>query len=220
MFKVLRTMPPLLKRPSTEVVTYEDGISLAEFYVPGDKHLGRQVLPPDNKLKDGSKSFMAPVSHIHLLQDEIFHVKSGEGIWYMRGRKPIRMKAGDGPLVVPQFLPHRFENVPGSTEPLVIEYNYDASMREMEMRFFYNVFAYLDDCQRAKMAPSILQLCVFCSHCWMPVDLGIPGPDFINLFLSTLFMYTASVIGQYVLGYKASYPEYYQREMIDVKKSF
>jgi hypothetical protein len=33
-------------------------------------------------------------------------------------------------------------------------------------------------------------------------------------------MYTASVIGQYVLGYKASYPEYYQREMIDVKKSF
>lgn len=209
----------MLNRPSTTLVTYEDGASLAEFYPPGSKYLGRQVVPPDNKVADGSGSFFPPPSHIHLLQDEIFTVTSGEGVWYIRGREPIHIKAGDEPFVVKQFVPHRFENAPGSSEPLVIEYNWDAEMREMEMRFFYNAFGYMDDCARAKMPLSILQLCVICADAYMPVDLGIPGPNFINLTVSTIFLFTASAIGKWIFGYKSSYPEYYQKENIDVKKT-
>lgn len=205
-------------RPSSNLVTYEDGVSLAEFYPPGNNYLGRQVVPPDNKLRDGSKSLMAPPSHIHLLQDELFHVKQGEGLWYIRGQPARHLKAGDD-IRIPQFIPHRFENMPGSTETLTIEYNYDASMREMEMRFFYHIFAYMDDCGKAKMPLSTLQLCVFCADCWMPVDLGIPGPQFLNLILSTLFMFTGAAVGRLVFGYQRTYPEYYQKEALDTKKT-
>ena len=211
MLKAFRTLPQLKARPTARVVTYEDGESILEFYPPGGKYLGRQVVPADNKMKDGGKSFMARPSHIHLLQDEVFYVTQGEGLWYLRGQAPRRLKAGDT-ITIPQFLPHRFENVPGGTEPLAFDYNYDSSMREMEMRFFYNVFAYMDDCQHAKVPLSTLQLCVFCADCWMPVDLGIPGPNLINLVFSTLFMWIGAAIGRFVFGYHRTYPEYYQEE--------
>lgn len=217
MFKAFRSLPPLKIRPSTGTVTYEDGVSLAEFYPPHDKFLGRQVVPPGNKLLDGSKSFMAPVSHIHLLQDEIFYVKEGEGLWYIRGQGPRHLKAGNS-ITIPQFVPHRFENA-SESNVLTIEYNYDESMRDMEMRFFYNVFAYMDDCRRAKVPYSILQLCVFLADCWMPIDLGIPGPSWINLALSTLFIFTAAAIGRSIFGYERTYQEYYQEDVIADKKS-
>lgn len=210
-------MPPRKRRLNENRSIYEDGESVSEFYPAGGRFLGRQVVPADNKRKNGSRSFMAPVSHIHLLQDELFRVASGEGDWYLRGEAaPRRLRAGDE-IVIPRYKPHRFENAPGSTEPLVIEYNYATSMREMELRFFCNVFAYMDDCYQAGLDPSICQLCVFCTDAWMPIDLGLPGPEVINLIVGTLFLWVLAAIGYFVLGYKPTYDEYYQEGGIEKK---
>jgi mannose-6-phosphate isomerase-like protein (cupin superfamily) len=195
-------------------VHYEDGVSLQEFYKPGSRFLGKQVVPPNNKLHDGSKSFMAPPMHIHLLQDEIFRVTQGEGIWYVRGQPPKHLKAGEE-ILIPQYVPHCFENVPGSTEPLHIDFTYDHSYREMEIRFFCNVFAYMDDCNKSGTPLSILQMCIFATDFWMPIDLNIPGPNIINLVASTLFTWTAAAIGYFIFGYKREYPEYYEKGEIE-----
>jgi mannose-6-phosphate isomerase-like protein (cupin superfamily) len=189
-----------------------EGVS--EFYTPGNKYFGRQVIPWDNKFSDGTPSFMAPVSHYHLLQVEKFYVASGSGIWFLAGEK-IVLKAGND-LDIPPCLPHRFESIPNekTKEPLVILYRYEAQRFEMEEKFFRNTLTYLDDCRRAKVGPSLPQLCIFLSHCWMPGEF-IPAPfdgrigGYISCIINTLFMWTLSLIGQWVYGYRASYSEYY-----------
>ena len=205
------------KRTNDNPLSYEDGGSLQGFHPSGGRYLGWEVLPPDNKRKDGTRSFMAPASHIHLLQDEIFTVTQGEGLWHVRGKQPRRLKTGES-IVIPKLVAHRFENMPGSTTPLGIDYNYDSSMREMEIRFFCNMLTYLDDCYQARMTPNVFQLCVFLADCYMPIDLELPGPDWMNLILSTLFTYVCAGIGLFVFGYRRVYPEYYEKGGIDGKK--
>lgn len=150
----------------------------------------------------------APISHYHLLQTESFHVESGEGLWYLQG-KTIYLKAGDD-ITIPRFVAHRFENVPGSTQPLSILYRYDAQRYDMERRFFCNTLTYLDDCRVAGVSPSVLQLCIFLSDCWMPGDfLWVPGGEHVRCLVNALFMWTMAAIGRLVFGYKGAYSEYY-----------
>lgn len=150
----------------------------------------------------------APIAHYHMLQTESFHVESGEGLWYLRG-KTIHLKAGDN-ITIPRFIGHRFENVPGSTEPLSILYRYDAQRYEMERRFFSNTLTYLDDCRVAGVSPSLLQLCVFLADCWMPGDfLWVPGGERVRCLVNAIFTFTLATIGRLIFGYKGNYPEYY-----------
>ncbi|KAI7780741.1 hypothetical protein LA080_015638 [Diaporthe eres] len=189
-------------------ILYDDGRAVNEFFAPGTEYFGRQVVPPDNKWSDGTRSFMAPISHYHLLQTESFHVESGEGLWYLRD-KTIYLKAGDN-ITIPRFVAHRFENVPGSTQPLSILYRYDAQRYEMERRFFSNTLTYLDDCRVAGVSPSVLQLCIFLSDCWMPGDfLWVPGGEHVRCLVNALFMWVMAAIGRVVFGYKGAYSEYY-----------
>lgn len=121
-----RDMVSVLKRrnvsrsqvASLNPLTYEDGLSICEFFTPSSKYFGRQVVPIKHERKNGSRSFMAPIAHFHLLQNEQFYVESGRGIWYMQGKK-IHLKAGDS-LTIPRCIGHRFENDPDSLEPLAI----------------------------------------------------------------------------------------------------
>lgn len=152
--------------------------------------------------------YKAPISHYHLLQTESFHVESGEGLWYLRG-KTIYLKAGDD-ITIPRFVAHRFENLPGSTQPLSILYRYDAQRYEIERRFFGNTLTYLNDCRLAGVPPSVLQLCVFLSDCWMPGEFfWVPGGEHVRCLVNALFMWTMAIIGRLVFGYKGAYPEYY-----------
>lgn len=60
---------PLLKPtvvPRSQVahlnpILYDDGRAVNEFFAPGTEYFGRQVVPPDNKWSDGTRSFMGIV---------------------------------------------------------------------------------------------------------------------------------------------------------------
>ncbi|EME44956.1 hypothetical protein DOTSEDRAFT_70865 [Dothistroma septosporum NZE10] len=192
-------------------ILWNSGRAKQYFYAPGTTWFGKEVVPADNKWSDGTASFMSPISHYHLLQTETFHVESGAGIWYLRG-EPHHLKAGDT-ITMPRFVAHRFENVPGSTEPLSILYRYDPQRYEMERRFFCNALTYLDDCRTQKKEPSLCQLCLFLSDAWMPPEiLWVPGGEYGRCFLNTVFMWVCALIGTMVFGMNATYEEYYDPE--------
>lgn len=179
------------------------------FYTPSSTYLGYQVIPHNNQWTNGTPSFMAPISHYHLLQTETFHVKSGSGYWFMRGQK-IHLTAGDD-IVIPRFVAHRFESIPNEREePLIIEWRYDAQRWEMEERFFRNTLTYMDDCRKIGVEPSVLQLCVFLADCWMPGEIIMcPGGEYVRCLVNTVFMWIMALIGVVLYGYRRSYSEYY-----------
>ena len=155
---------------------------------------------------------MAPIAHYHLLQTESFHVESGRGIWFFKG-KQIELKAGDE-IIIPRCTWHTFENHPDSAEPLAILYRYDSQRFIMEEKFFRNTLTYLWDCRRAGVEPSPFQLCVFLSACWMPGGL-IPCPgDYLSCAVNAIFMWVFAFIGRYVYGYQSSYPEYWDEDLV------
>ena len=141
-------------------------------------------------------------------------MKSGSGYWYLSGKK-IALKAGED-ITIPRFVAHRFESIPdpSTKEPLVILYRYDPQRWEMEERFFRNVLPYMDDCRKAGVEPSVLQLCVFLADCWTPPDL-IPalGGDYVRCAVNTVFMWMMALVGMVVFGYRRSYVEYYDPEV-------
>ena len=123
----------------------------------------------------------------------------------------MRLEKGDS-LMIPARKWHRFESAPDVDEPLVILYRYDKEYPVMEEVFFRNVFTYFDDCRKAGVDPSVFQLLVWCRHCWMPMGLPIPGPEWFNLLGNTVLMFVFGFIGEFLLGYKATYPEYYDEK--------
>jgi mannose-6-phosphate isomerase-like protein (cupin superfamily) len=190
-------------------IQFDSGRGGEGFYTPSSPYFGWQVIPHDNKWSDGSPSFMAPISHYHLLQSESFHIKSGSGYWFMRGQK-IRLTAGDD-ITIPRFVAHRFESISNEKqEPLVILYRYDSQRWEMEERFFRNTLPYMDDCRKAGVPPSLLQLSVFLADCWMPGEiLWCPGGEYVRCALNAAFMWTLAFVGIVFYGYQRSYREYY-----------
>ncbi|KAK5166320.1 uncharacterized protein LTR77_008581 [Saxophila tyrrhenica] len=206
-----------LNVPRTAIATdnpvlFDDGRAAMEFYTPSNKYFGRQIIPVGNRWSDGTRSFMAPVAHYHLLQTETFHVESGRGLWYLKG-KTIERSAGQD-ITIPKYTWHTFENHPDSAEPLVILYRYDSQRFIMEESFFRNTLTYLWDCGRAGVEPSVLQLSVFIVAAWMPADfVQCPG-DYLSCFVNTLAMWMFAFIGRFVYGYKSTYPEYWDEEYI------
>jgi hypothetical protein len=96
----------------------------------------------------------------------------------------------------------------------------DAKTAEEELggneRFFRNLYCYLDDCESQKVAPSLPQLILFLHSA--EVSLAFPGPGWIARPLSYAFgVVVGKCIGEYVLGYKTSYPEYYDPAMMSKK---
>lgn len=172
---------------------------------------GTQTFPQKQARQGFESSFYMPPPHYHLLQDEYFHVISGEGIWHLWGGRTIRLKRGDE-IMVPAGKWHTFDVAPESTEPLAVAYRYDAEYAQMEERFFRNVLPYFADCRKAGLKPSIFQLMVFCMHNWMPIALPVPGPQWFNFLVNTVLMVVLGSVGQFLLGYKTSYPEYYREE--------
>jgi len=74
---------------------------------------------------------------------------------------------------------------------------------------FRNIYTYLDDCYIQGVEPSLPQLLLMLDH-W---EMSLAFPVIPN-WLSRPLTYAMGVVigrwfGQYVLGYRASYPEYW-----------
>lgn len=173
--------------------------------------MAKQVFPGKKSGTTEELSWWIPPPHYHLLQDEHFKVESGEGVWHLWGGKTVHLKKGDE-IIIPARKWHTFQKTEGSEEPFSVLYQYDKEYAEMEESFFRNCFTYFEDCRKGGAEPSIFQLGVFAVHFWMPIALPVPGPEWFNFVVSTVMTVLLGCIGQYVLGYKASYVEYYAKD--------
>lgn len=73
---------------------------------------------------------------------------------------------------------------------------------------FRNIYTYLNDCWLQGVGPSLPQLLIMLDSA--EVSLAFPGPAWLMRVLSySMGVVVGRWFGGYVLGYKASYPEYW-----------
>ena len=146
--------------------------------------------------------------HYHLYQTEEFQVVSGTARFFVNDQSFIR-KAGEIQFI-PQGACHAFENVSTTGEYLVIDFRLDKQDWKTEECFFRDFFGYLDDCRKARQSPSPCQMSVFLYSLRAPLAVPVPGPVWLGRQVSwVVTVIMGLVIGQWLLGYRPSYDEYY-----------
>ncbi|KAI9660909.1 MAG: hypothetical protein M1821_009236 [Bathelium mastoideum] len=209
MLSFMRQQVPRTNTASQNPLTYEDGRSKLEFHTPSDPYILTNTLPP-------GETFFTPPLHLHLFQTEIFRVESGTAAFYLRptSKDPgRRLVAEGGTIEIPKRAYHTFENA-STTENLVLSLRFDPQRWEAEESFFRNFSGYLEDCRKAKKSPSPIQVMRMLHENDTPVAVPVPSwcPEWVGTWVSRAFQVViAVVIGEYLLGYKGSYPEYYRK---------
>ena len=203
-------MPPFTRTnfAHDETILFDSGRGKIGF-APSPGYSGMQQTPHDNNWSDGTPSFLPPVSHYHLLQEETFYVAQGSGTWILNGKATV-LTEGDT-IKIPARSPHRFESIPNAAQkPLIVWHRYDPGYEEMEEKFTRNMLCYLWDCKRAGTGPSVMQICVFVADAWIAAEvIKVPGGGGLFVCLiNTVLTFLMAMVGL-LLGYKKSYPEYY-----------
>lgn len=217
MLSFLRQNTPRTNTAHLNPIKYEGGRAQQHFHDTASQYMVTDIMPATTS-KHG-RSFFNPPLHFHAHQTEDFEVVSGIGRWYLDGRTVLAEKAGK--VHIPQGVFHRFENASETGEDLVVSFRLDEQDFMAEERFFRNFFGYIDDCFKTGKSPSFLQLCLFLYTIRTPVVL--PGLGQKSTWLGRQLSWAAMllfgvVIGQGLLGYKSSYPEYY-RERVEPSKT-
>jgi mannose-6-phosphate isomerase-like protein (cupin superfamily) len=179
------------------------------------------TIPPTHP-KEGP-SIIQPPFHYHIYQTEHFQVIQGTANMYFGlSPKPSAVLSSTGGRSSASLGPnryHRFENA-SSTETLKINIQLDPEDYENECRFFRNFFGYLDDCKRSKTEPSPFQLFVFLQSADTPLAIPMPfGLEGLGVWVSWVLMVAVAFVGKQLLGYKESYPEYYDEEQEGARKT-
>ncbi|KAK9434724.1 Cupin, RmlC-type [Metarhizium brunneum] len=192
-------------------VMYEGGTSSVLFHPPNSKSAMTHTIPPTSA--ENGTSIVQPPFHYHVYQAETFRVQSGighffhgidAGVWKVLSAEPgAESTATVGPCTY-----HRFENA-SKTEDLVVDIQLDPENYEGEQRFFRNFFGYLNDCKRANKTPSFFQLMVILHSADTPLALPLPSHG-LGVLVSRLFLIIVAFWGRWIMGYKSTYPEYYQ----------
>ncbi|CAG8955680.1 hypothetical protein HYFRA_00010945 [Hymenoscyphus fraxineus] len=210
MFSFLRGVTPARRHTANiSTITYENDTSSQTFHGNKAPYFVTHTIP--NK-----KSFLNPPTHLHLFQTEDFLVEKGTGIFYQpTASNPAHRKvvktAGDPPVHLPMGTYHRFENASDSEE-LVVKLRIDppGSNAVNEEQFFRNFLGYLEDCRIHGSEPSIFQLELFLYTVDVSLAIPCPGSDGVKWWVSRIVMFILGVvIGEWMLGYKRTYPEYY-----------
>lgn len=212
MFSFLRgSSPPKTFRAHDNPIYYEDGASYVEFSSDsGSEYLLRNQHPP---FDDANPSIMVPPFHWHINQTEHFSIIQGTcNIFKDTAEKPwVTLSATDSSLpktaAIPNTVYHTIHNA-STTEPMIVDVSLTPEDAEGEQRFFRNFFGYLDDCKKAGVQPSIFQLFVFLNEADTPLGVRLPS-RWLSLLASRILLSSVAWYGKYILGYKASYPEYY-----------
>jgi len=117
--------------------------------------------------------------------------------------------------------PHTFAPDPSYKGPCVIEISAETSPLSSEgidERFFRNLYSYLEDCSRQNISPSLPQLLLFLDSAEVSLAWDL-GPTWLMQYMSYgLGVVVGRWIGGGLLGYKASYPEYYVPALNETKK--
>lgn len=168
------------------------------------------TIPPETE--EHGLSVLTPPFHYHMYQDEHFKVKRGVGNFYCGlGTTPAAILTGGGKqstTTIKAGRYHRFENA-SKTEDLVVDIHLSPVSYESEQRFFRNFFGYLDDCKKARVAPSFFQLLVFLHSADTPLAIPLPWES-IGRIASRILLTATALCGKWILGYRESYPEYYE----------
>lgn len=192
-------------------IYYDGGRSSVTFREPNSEYCMTHTIPPETE--GHGPSVVTPPFHYHIYQDERFRVRKGVGNFY-RGlaSTPYAVLSGESgkpsTAMVEAGRYHRFENA-SKTEDLVVDIHLAPESYEGEQRFFRNFFGYLDDCNKAKAAPSFFQLLVFLHSADTPLAVPLPWES-IGRIASRILLTTTALWGKFILGYRDSYPEYYE----------
>jgi mannose-6-phosphate isomerase-like protein (cupin superfamily) len=210
MLSFLRGAQPARRNTATHnPVYYENNATWQEFHPVGSEYFTTHHVGTN-------KSFFNPPTHLHLYQSEVFSVRQGSGHWYLPTattpeKRKTTLRIGDS-IHLPKGKFHRWENA-SDTEPLEVDIRIEPPTAPwgVEEDFFRNFFGYIEDCNRAGLKPSFFQVQLFVHVIEGPLAVPIPGPDWLKWWASKLFcLVTGVIIGEWLLGYKRSYPEYYQ----------
>ncbi|KIV78420.1 hypothetical protein PV11_10140 [Exophiala sideris] len=203
--------PPRTNIATNNPIVFEDGRSSVQFHSRSSEYMMTHTIPPTTQ--DHGASLVQPPFHYHIYQTERFRVRAGTAtFWRGIGSAPwITLSAEPGKPSTGQVGPgryHKFENA-SKTQDLVIDVQLDPEDYEREQKFFRNFFGYLDDCRKLKVAPSLFQLLVFLHEADTPLGLPLPH-ERLGVWASRAFLIGMASCGRWLLGYKATYPEYYE----------
>ncbi|KAK1950780.1 hypothetical protein LY78DRAFT_732341 [Colletotrichum sublineola] len=182
----------------------------AALYEPLSKPDGRWYVRETHYIENPlvRAGLTGPPLHIHRLQDEYFKVEQGV-LGAVKNGVEYSVTKDDGIFHIPAGTRHRFWSHKSATEDLVFSVWLDPCKDSdyiLDVNFLRNLSGYIDDCLKAGVKPSVLQIILFTEHAssllcppflnWMPVWLLIPVHRGIAWF------------AEIVLGYEKSYPEY------------
>ncbi|KAI3324039.1 hypothetical protein HD806DRAFT_58928 [Xylariaceae sp. AK1471] len=147
-----------------------------------------------------------PPLHVHLFQDEYFTVEKGV-LGVVTDSKTHALTKADGTLKIKAGTRHRFWFHESSTEDVVFRGWIDSQDKDqgLDRDVLRNYQGYIVDCRKNNLEPSFFQLALIMYDAstiltppfWMPLAL-----------LTGLNHMLARWMGQYLLGYKSTYPEY------------
>lgn len=213
MFPFLRGVGPIrTHNAANNPIIYDGGRSSVTFREPNSEYCMTHSIPPETE--EHGLSVLTPPFHYHVYQDEHFRVQKGVGNFYCGpGAKPAVVLSGPGgggqsTFTIKAGRYHRFENA-SKTDDLVVDIHLAPESYESEQRFFRNFFGYLDDCRKAKAAPSFFQLLVFLHSADTPLAVPLPWES-IGKIASRILLTATAFWGTWILGYRDTYPEYYE----------
>ncbi|KAI1660863.1 hypothetical protein F4813DRAFT_348612 [Daldinia decipiens] len=180
--------------------------ALYEFFYNDEGHLiVRETHYAENQVvRDG---LSGPPLHIHLRQTEFFQVEQGTLAVTKNGKEYVLTK-DDGILKISPGTRHRFWAHSSTQEDLI--FKVWAEPQEFEHAFdenyLRNALGYLRNCQEENIKPSIFQMALLG---WSSDTIFVTPPFWVPIWILRLIQYMIGcVVGQILLGYRVTYPEY------------
>ncbi|KAI0972053.1 hypothetical protein F4678DRAFT_67334 [Xylaria arbuscula] len=187
-----------------------DHLHGAAVYEPLPKPDGSYVVREHHYIENhfARAGLSGPPLHIHRLQDEFFKVKQGV-LAVVKNGVNHRITKDDGVLTIPAGTRHRFWVHESTPENVIFDVWLDPCTgvdHILDENFLRNLSGYVNDCLKAGMQPSVLQIILMTEEAS-----SLLCPPFLNWMPTWLLFWAHKAIAGYtehVLGYSRSYPEY------------